>query len=75
MNVRDLSVPELILIVGTRVALGIGVGLLLSNRLDRSQRTAAGLSLALVGGLSTIPIAMNGIGKTKSVGERLRDVA
>jgi hypothetical protein len=75
MNVRDLSVPELILIVGTRVALGIGVGLLLSNRLDRSQRTAAGLSLALVGGLSTIPIAMNVIGKTKSVGERLRDVA
>jgi hypothetical protein len=75
MNVRDLSVPELILIVGTRVALGIGVGLLLSNRLDRSQRTAAGLSLALVGGLSTIPIAMNVIGKTKSVGERLREAA
>ena len=59
MNVRDLSIPELILIVGTRVALGIGVGLLISNRLDRSQRNAAGLSLALVGGLSTIPIAMN----------------
>ena len=75
MNVRDLSVPELILIVGTRVALGIGIGLLLSNRLDRSQRTAAGLSLALVGGLSTIPIAMNVIGKTKSVGERLREAA
>lgn len=36
MNVRDLTIPELVLIVGTRVALGIGVGLLLSNRLDRS---------------------------------------
>jgi hypothetical protein len=75
MNVRDLTVPELILIVGTRVALGIGVGLLLSNRLDRSQRTAAGLSLALVGGLTTIPLAMSVLDKTKRVGERLSEAA
>ena len=75
MNVRDLTVPELILIVGTRVALGIGVGLLLSNRLDRSQRTAAGLSLALVGGLTTIPLAIGVMDKTKRVGEHLSEAA
>jgi hypothetical protein len=75
MNVRDLTIPELILIVGTRVALGIGVGLLLSNRLDRSQRTAAGLSLALVGGLTTIPLAMGLRNKIGSFGERFSEAA
>ena len=32
---RKLTIAELILIAGTRVALGAGVGLLLSNRLSR----------------------------------------
>jgi len=55
---RKLTIPEIILIAGTRVALGAGIGLLLSTRLNTDQRKAAGLALALVGGLTTIPLAV-----------------
>ncbi|MCI0350603.1 MAG: hypothetical protein L0Z53_14360 [Acidobacteriales bacterium] len=56
---RTLTIAELILIAGTRVALGAGVGLLFSNRLTRGERRAAGIALAVVGGLTTIPLAMS----------------
>src|SRR5437016_8156881 len=46
---RKLSIAEIILIAGTRVALGVGIGLLLSSRLSNDQRKAAGLALSLVG--------------------------
>ena len=60
---RRLSVPEVILIAGTRVALGIGIGLLLSDRFNRDQRRAAGLALVAVGAATTIPLAISVIGK------------
>ena len=60
---RKLSIPEIILIAGTRVALGVGLGLLLSSRLNNDQRKAAGLALAVVGGLTTIPLALSIIGQ------------
>jgi hypothetical protein len=58
------------LIAGTRIALGAGLGLLLSSRLNNEQRKAAGWALALVGDLTTIPLALGVIGK-KSV-EQIR---
>ena len=66
---RRVTIAELLLIAGTRVALGIGVGLLLSERLSKEQRKAAGLSLALVGGLSTIPLAFSVLGKPKTMSD------
>jgi hypothetical protein len=63
MMERKLTVAEIILIAGTRVALGAGIGLLLSSRFNNDQRKAAGLALALVGGLTTIPLALGVIGK------------
>src|SRR5438132_1042412 len=54
----DVNVPELVLIGGTRVAIGVGVGLLLKERLNKDQRKAAGLALLIVGALSTIPLAL-----------------
>ena len=72
---RKLTIAELILIAGTRVALGAGVGLLLSNRLSRDQRRAAGLALAVVGGLSTIPLAIGVIGKKDVSVEEIRSAA
>src|SRR5438093_8594822 len=60
---RKLSIAEIMLIAGTRVALGVGIGLLISGRLNSDQRKAAGLALALVGGLTTIPLAIGVIGK------------
>ena len=60
---RKLSIAEILLIAGTRVALGVGIGLLVSGKLNSVQRKAAGLALALVGGLTTIPLAIGVFGK------------
>jgi hypothetical protein len=70
---RKLTINEIMLIAGTRLALGAGIGLLLSNRLNRAQRKAAGLALALFGGLMTIPLALGVI--TKKDAEGLRRAA
>lgn len=72
---RKLSMPEIILIAGTRVALGAGIGLLLSTRLSNDQRKAAGLALALVGGITTIPLAIGVIGKKDRANADIRAVA
>jgi uncharacterized membrane protein YqgA involved in biofilm formation len=61
-----LTIADIILIAGTRIVLGAGIGLLLSSRLNDDQRKAAGLALALVGGLTTIPLAIGVIGKTRA---------
>lgn len=58
MKAKTLTIPEIILIAGTRVALGVGIGLLLSGRLSRDQRKAAGWSLFAFGALSSVPLAM-----------------
>jgi hypothetical protein len=75
MKERTLTIAEIILIAGTRVALGAGIGLLLSDRLSKDQRKAAGIALAAVGGLTTIPLAMNVIRKQESRREELRPAA
>lgn len=56
---RKLTIGDIILIAGTRVALGAGIGLLISTRLSNDQRKAAGVALAALGGLTTIPLALN----------------
>jgi hypothetical protein len=66
---RKLNLAEIFLIAGTRVVLGAGIGLLLSNKLSKDQRKAAGLALTLVGGLSTVPLALNVLGKKSQTGE------
>ncbi len=55
--------PEMMLVAGTRVALGVGVGLLISNQLNEDQRKAAGWALLAVGVLTTIPIIKGVLGK------------
>jgi hypothetical protein len=64
MKERVLTIPELILIAGTRVALGVGIGLLLVDKLTDHERRGAGWALVAVGALSTVPIAMNILGKS-----------
>jgi hypothetical protein len=61
-----VTIPDIILIAGTRVVLGMGIGLLLSTRLNNDQRKAVGLALAAVGGLTTIPLALGVVGKQRS---------
>ena len=53
-----LTLPEIGLIAITRGALGVGIGLLLSNGLEKDERRSAGLALLALGVLTTIPIAL-----------------
>jgi len=70
---RKLTVLQIGLIAATRVALGIGIGLLVSGRLRSRQRRRAGLTLALVGGLTTIPLVISVVGqKSQSREDALR---
>jgi hypothetical protein len=75
MNETRLSIADIILIAGTRVVLGAGIGLLLSTRLNNDQRKAAGLALALVGGLTTIPLAIGVFGRQRDGLGELRQAA
>jgi hypothetical protein len=63
MRERIVTIPEIMLIGGTRVALGVGLGLLFADRLSRDARKSAGLALLAVGVLSTIPLVMHVLGK------------
>jgi hypothetical protein len=65
MQERSLTVPEIILIAGTRVALGAGLGLLIGEKLRRDTRKGAGWGLLAVGALTTIPLAMGVMGKSR----------
>jgi hypothetical protein len=60
---RTLTLPEIGLIAGTRVALGIGIGLLIANGLNSDQRKGAGFALIAVGVATTIPLAIGILGK------------
>jgi len=70
-----LTIADIILIAGTRVVLGAGIGLLISTRLNNDQRKAAGLALALVGGLTTIPLALGVMGRQRGGLAELRSAA
>jgi hypothetical protein len=58
MRTTQITLPELILVAGTRALLGAGLGLLLADRLSPDQRRAAGWALFLVGALSTVPLGL-----------------
>lgn len=53
-----LSTPKFGFIVATRAALALGVGLLVSERLEEGNRRRAGAMLAALGVLATIPAVM-----------------
>jgi hypothetical protein len=56
MKDKTLTMPQIGLIAITRVALGFGLGLLLSQKFDESERRSAGWALLAVGALTTIPL-------------------
>jgi hypothetical protein len=65
MKKADLTLPEIALIAGTRGMLGAGAGLLLADRLSKDQRKAVGWTLLLIGAISTIPLAIEVLGKRR----------
>jgi hypothetical protein len=63
MQARTLTLPEFMFVVGTRGMLGLGVGLLLSDKLSAPARRALGITLTSIGAATTIPAAMFVFGK------------
>jgi hypothetical protein len=70
MQERSLTIPELILIAGTRVALGAGAGLLIGGKLSREARKSAGWALLSVGALTTIPLVIDVLSKPRLVTDK-----
>ena len=72
---RNVTLPQMMLWTGTRVALGVGIGMLISRRLSKDAMTAAGLALTVVGGLTTIPLAISILGGKDLTRPEIRSVA
>ncbi|HEX7624046.1 MAG TPA: hypothetical protein VF400_10785 [Anaeromyxobacteraceae bacterium] len=58
MRQKIATAPDIMLIAGTRVALGVGIGLLVSKRLRKEARKRAGWALLAIGALTTIPLVL-----------------
>ena len=52
----DLPAPLLGLIAGTRLALGVGLGFLMADRLDGDRRRKLGWALFTFGVVTTVPL-------------------
>ena len=64
MKKRQVSLPQIAMIAGTRMALGVGLGLLLGEKLDGEARRGAGWALLAIGAISTIPLAAEVLGRS-----------
>jgi len=58
MRQKVATVRDIMLIAGTRVALGVGIGLLVSRRLRAEARERVGWALLAIGALTTIPLVL-----------------
>ncbi len=72
---REFTMPEIGLFAATRVALGIGIGLLISRSLSKDSSKAAGIALTVMGGLTTIPFIMRAASRCKSDVSEIRTAA
>lgn len=69
MKTVVLELPTLLFVVGTRAALGVGIGLLVSLRLSEARRRAIGTALVTVGAVTTIPAARAVISRIRRRGD------
>ncbi len=60
---RGFTVPEIILIAVTRIALGAGLGLLIAGKLSSDVRKGAGWALLAFGAVTTIPLVVGVVRK------------
>jgi hypothetical protein len=54
-----LDLPTFAFVVSTRAVLGVGIGLLLAERIPADRRRAIGGALVAMGAATTIPAAMS----------------
>lgn len=55
MHTVNLKLPTLAFVVATRAMLGVGIGLLVSERLSAERRRAVGRTLVGIGAATTVP--------------------
>jgi hypothetical protein len=67
MKETHLTIPERALIAGTRAVAGAGLGLLLAGRLSDRERRAVGWACLLFGALSTVSLAWEVFGKSRTL--------
>jgi hypothetical protein len=67
MKPVELDLSTLIFVVGTRVALAFGVGLLVADHIPAGRRRALALSLIGLGAATTIPAALAVFGPRPAV--------
>jgi hypothetical protein len=65
MRQTTLSLPEVGIIAATRGMAGAGAALLLAHKLPENKRRAIGWPLFLIGALSTVPLVIDVIRKSK----------
>jgi H+/gluconate symporter-like permease len=65
MKKAALTLPEIMLIAGTRAMLGAGGALLLADKLREDKRKTIGWTLFLIGAISTIPLVLDVFSKRK----------
>ena len=65
MKKAALTIPEIMLIAGTRAMAGAGGALLLADKLRDDKRKMIGWTLFLIGALSTIPLVLDVFSKRK----------
>ena len=53
-----LSLPAFGFVVATRAALGVGIGLLMSDRIPPSRRRTVGRALVALGAATTVPAVL-----------------
>ncbi len=71
MKIRQLTLPEFMFVIATRVALGAGVAFLISGRLTNRQRRILGTALISIGAVTTIPAAMMVWGRREEAPEKI----
>ncbi len=65
MRKAQLALSTIGLIAGTRVMLGIGLGMMLAEKVNKHRRHAVGWTLFLVGAGATVPLAIHVLGQRK----------
>jgi hypothetical protein len=63
MKTVTLPLPWLGFTAGTRAALGVGLGLLLAQKMSKAHRRTVGWTLVSLGAATTVPIFLRVFGK------------
>jgi hypothetical protein len=66
MRKVTVTLPVISLIAVTRGMLGAGLALLLGDRLNEKQKKTAGWTLVLVGAATTVPLALEVMGRRRT---------